>query len=191
MTQSQRFIHLVLLVSFCRCVAAAPVIAEDESMYAISGSTAAALRSDMHRFGPYHDGKSYSAYTQYYVKWHYQYSSKNGGCEITSHQVTVDTNSTYPHWLNYAAASPALQQRWDTFEANLKTHENVHVEHGRMAANEIDTMLAALPAMQNCNILETVIKQQADNILEKYKDQDIEYDRVTNHGVTQGAILSD
>jgi predicted secreted Zn-dependent protease len=188
---SQRLIHLLLLVSICRCVTAAPVVAEDESTYAISGANAAALRSDMHRLGPYHDGKSYSAYTYYYVKWHYEHTSKNDGCVITSQQVTVDTNSTYPHWLNYAAASPAMQQRWNTFLDNLKIHERVHIEHGRLAANEIDTMLAALTAMQNCNILENVINQQADNILEKYKEEDMEYDRVTNHGITQGATLSD
>jgi predicted secreted Zn-dependent protease len=178
-------------VCICRCVVAAPVISEDESTYSIAGSDAAALRSDMHRFGPYHEGRSFSAYTQYDVKWHYQYASKNGGCEITSQQVTVDTNSTYPHWLNYSAASPALQQRWDTFLANLKIHEHGHIEHGRLAANEIEAMLTELPAMQDCNILENAINQQADNILEKYKDQDIEYDQVTNHGVTQGATLSD
>ncbi len=77
--------------------------------------------------------------------------------------------------------------RWREYLAPLTEHENGHRKHGLDAAREIDRGIGALPAQANCNALGNAANAFGNEILRKYNERDIDYDRTTDHGRTQGA----
>lgn len=164
---------------------------ENIKLYPIYGSTADELRAQMRKLGPLVDNHPYDAYTRYYVKWRFELNDEEGDCKISSTHVTVHTNYTYPEWKNYTSASPVMQRNWDEYIVKLKHHERKHGEHGVNAAYEIDKMLMRLPAMPTCAALEKTANARAYDILGKYQQADVDYDRETDHGIKRGVVLQD
>jgi predicted secreted Zn-dependent protease len=101
-----------------------------------------------------------------YAEWRVNWSST---CNVN-----LRITYTYPRWANREKASPKLRARWDRFIANLITHEKGHGTHGRNAAAEID---------------KTACAKDPVGIAKRWSNQDVIYDRKTNHGETQGAVF--
>jgi len=114
-----------------------------------------------------------------------RYLQNDEGCKIVNSSVMLNITQILPEWQNYTTAAPNLQHDWDIYSIKLKEHEAGHSNHGVQAANEVETMIAAMPVMANCALLESTVKAKTDEIVSKYKSMDVEYDRVTNHGATQ------
>lgn len=168
-----------------------PIVTSRVKYYSISGDDAAELRAQMHNKGPIEDGKRYDAFTRYYVNWRYDYQQEDNDCRLKNIRVTVDINYQYPKWVNYESGSERMRLAWDDYITKLKAHERGHGTNGQNAANEIDMMLARMSAMANCKMLGAEANQKAYAILAKYQHADIEYDRETKHGITQGVVLAD
>lgn len=71
----------------------------------------------------------------------------------------------------------------------LQLHEDGHKDHGVAAAQEVLSTITNLPAYPSCPELETAANTAGKSVIERYNQKDIEYDRVTQHGATQGAIF--
>lgn len=181
----------MVLAVLCINANAAPIATVKESYYSINGMTAQELRAQMRKLGPTENYSPYDAYTKYYVKWRYHLSQSSGGCRLTNIRVTVDTTYTFPRWENYNSGSARLQANWNHYFTKLRAHERAHGAHGTNAANEIDAMLSRLPVMADCDELSRKADSQAYTILGKYQRADGEYDRDTNHGISEGVILQD
>ena len=82
------------------------------------------------------------------------------------------------------------QAQFDKFIAALRVHELGHYEHGKQAAQELDQAILAIPEMDNCQDIGAAADEAGHRILRKYSDIDVQYDAVTSHGRTQGAVLS-
>jgi predicted secreted Zn-dependent protease len=93
-----------------------------------------------------------------------------------------------PHWVPGPGVGAEQLRQWERFSAALKVHEEGHVEHGIQLSNA----LAQLSGMQapSCGEVESKLKQRADDLIRSYSNVDVEYDRTTNHGATQGAVLN-
>ena len=181
--------HITLLVA--SSIYATPIATVTENDYLITGTTASELRAQMKQLGPGDNGGHYDAYTKYYVKWRYGLEEENDQCHLANIQVTIQTSFTFPRWKNYADATPAMQSKWDQYLTNLKHHEQGHADNGMDAANEIENMLSALPAMDRCDALRQEADSKAYGILSSYQQKDVNYDEETHHGETQGVVLGD
>jgi len=132
-------------------------------------------------------GGEYDGYVQWYVNWDYTYESTNQDCRVATVSMELSTEITLPYWDAPPDAPPLLVEKWSTYMDALTEHENGHVEFGRKAEAAIQrTILETLP-VPSCGQLEDQIDLRATQTLERYLQLERDYDRITNHGATQGA----
>lgn len=123
----------------CEPLRAEPVINEGVGYYQIVGNTAQDLRREMDQKGPGgKNGKSFDAYTAWYVNWNYRWWESRDTCRITSVSTKLSVTFTLPAWQNYASADARLQQQWDRYYNALYEHEKGHRGFGIQAAREIE-----------------------------------------------------
>jgi predicted secreted Zn-dependent protease len=182
-----RYALIVLTVSVLPAQAAVDVNDQVER-YAIEGTTAQDLRREMNTKGPQGTGgRRFDGYTRWYVSWRYQYKRTDGGCAIASVATNVKSTITLPQWRNEDRADSATRAQWSRYLSALDLHEQGHRRHGVDAAHEIDAAIAAMPPAGSCDALGANANALGMRILQKYQQRDLDYDRDTNHGATQGA----
>jgi predicted secreted Zn-dependent protease len=180
---------LIVMMSFCVSQVYAAVSIDDQTArYTIEGVTPSDLRREMNSKGPADaGGRRFDGYTRWYVSWRYQYNSTAGRCAIASVTTNLKVTITLPQWGSESRANSAVRQQWARYLGALEQHEQGHRRNGIDAANEIDHAIAAMPPAANCDTLGTKANALGAGILNKFKQRDLDYDRDTRHGATQGA----
>ena len=169
-------------------VACAEVISNDTvERYPIRGASEAELRFEMSAKGPLGaGGRRFDGYTRWNIAWRYKYRLDGGLCRIDMVTTDVKVTTTLPEWNDERATPERLRKRWREYLAALTEHENGHRAHGMDAAREIDRGIAALPAQASCGALGNAANDLGNQIIRKYNERDLDYDRKTEHGLTQG-----
>jgi predicted secreted Zn-dependent protease len=163
-------------------------ITVDYAYYHIAGSSAEELRAQMSEFGPTNDsGERHDARTNWSVRWSYPFSREDGGCTPGPIKVTVDTTFVLPQWDVPSNAAEELVDRWNTYMATLQLHENGHKEIAIEAGREILLSMDALPPYTSCGALEQAADALGERILDRFREEEFNYDKTTDHGATQGA----
>lgn len=172
-------------------VASPPAVMEHYNFYPISGSTASTLRSQMIQMGPTSqiEGLHYDADTNWVVHWSYDYQRTPTSCRLTSARQTVDVTYTLPHWQPMAGTDRSLVAEWTRYLAALMSHEKGHAQNGISAGANIEQALNALPAYPSCQALHTAVVATVQQVTRQHNQWDIDYDRETQHGLTQGALF--
>jgi predicted secreted Zn-dependent protease len=118
----------------------------------------------------------------------YTYRSRTGagGCSVESVDTTLELSMTLPRWTPTAATPGDLSSRWERYLEALRTHEEGHLEHGRSFETALKAAFAGMSAL-NCAALDAAARSRYGQMLEQYRARDVEYDRRTGHGKTQGA----
>jgi len=164
-----------------------PLIREVEKSYDVAGRSAEELRNSLDRGRPADEaGKRFDAHTGWYVEWKYRFEQM-ADCRLTRVEVTGEVTTTLPRWVNADKAEPALRQRWANYLSALSLHEAGHKDIGLRATTAISKELNALPAERTCDALKRDAETKAQSILGRFRGEDAEYDRRTEHGLTQGA----
>ncbi len=161
------------------------------SYYRVYGSTAGELSDDMDRVGPLDgQGKRAIATTWWNVRYIYRVKpTATAFCELSSFSAGVDLTMTLPRWQPGPRASKDLRQQWEKFVAHVKEHEDGHAEIGRAAATEVERRVRAVSERQPCDRFKEAIEEVATDTITEYRRKDVQYDRETQHGLTQGAIF--
>ena len=179
---------LVLLGTCAWPVQGAVDMRDQTERYAIAGSTPAELRRELNLKRPRTaDGRQFDGHTHWHVSWRYRYLKSGSGCAIASVNTSLKVTITLPEWRNEREADSGTRRLWSRYLAALELHEQGHRRHGVHAANEIDHAIAAIPTAVNCDGLGVAVNALGGNILRKYNQHDVDYDRDTKHGATQGA----
>lgn len=160
------------------------VLTLDKLYYDVAGSSASELRAqlDSHR-----ETERVDAYTDWQIQWRYDYARSADGCRLESLIVSLDVTLTFPRWTPPEGVSPALQERWRAYLAALEAHEQGHEKLAAQAADEIAAALSSLPLYPSCAELEQAADEAGERVLQRYRQLELEYDRETEHGATQGA----
>ncbi len=169
-----------------------PVVAVNTVYYPINGATAGQLRQQMNQLGPLSQtsGQRFDGRTDWYVRWNYQYFSQGTSCQLTAIRVRADVSLTLPQWKQPANAANGLVNRWNQYIKALRLHEDGHKDNGIATSREILQLLKRFPAKGSCSELGAAANQAAQGIISQYNQRDLDYDRKTRHGVTQGAVFS-
>ncbi len=158
--------------------------------YDVRGATAAQLRTEMSARGPVGPGGGrFDGYTRWYVSWRYAFRSGNSQCAIDRVTTDVKVTTTLPRWADEARADGALRDQWRRYLAALTQHEDGHAQNGLGAARDIDAAIARLPAESNCDAMSARANAAGQAILRQYNQRDLDYDRDTGHGRSQGAVF--
>lgn len=102
--------------------------------------------------------RGFWAYTEWYVKW-------TGACKVS-----VSVKYTLPKLASPGKVPADVRQKFDAMYAALKAHEENHGAYGISAAREIEKA--------GCT--------NGDAIIKKYNKAEVDYDKRTDHGFTEG-----
>ena len=157
----------------------------------VHGSSVKALRRDMSakaiKGDP--DGGTYDANTAWYDHWNYKTWSTNYDCRIIAVKTSVDVTFKFPKWSPSPNAPLELKNEWNRYMKCLHTHEDGHKAHAVKAAQEIERALMAMGPQVNCDVLNSEANALGKSIIARYNQEDVDYDRQTQHGKTQGAAF--
>jgi predicted secreted Zn-dependent protease len=147
--------------------------------YDIEGATEEELRAQLDQLGPV-DSSGYKgdALAEWFISWNWPgYGTDN--CDLSQAEVSYTVKVIFPHWTPPEDASNNLVIKWFNYTYNLAKHEQGHVDY----------------VVTNYQIVGEAIKgatcetadAAAEAALEPLRAFDLEYDRQTGHGQTQGA----
>ncbi|MCW5588752.1 MAG: DUF922 domain-containing protein [Legionellales bacterium] len=158
--------------------------------YSIQGKTIEDVRQAMNIARLNHpELTDFCAYTKWQVNWQYRYFPSQQGCRLNNIEVTANIIILLPRWENVASTDLVSRQSWERFYHALVRHERGHREIAINAANAIARELNLQPMASNCQVLTQLANEKGNQLLQSYRAKEIEYDRITDHGRTQGAIL--
>lgn len=150
--------------------------------YDISGRTAQAIRRsiDRHPRRPRdpNDGRPMDAVARWSFRWSWPGDGR-GGCELSRAQVEFSARVVMPRLTGEASVPAPVLARWRAYLAALAAHEDGHLAH---AYRQTGAVLAALKA-SSCERANA----DAEAVLDTIRRTDVDYDRTTRHGETQGA----
>jgi predicted secreted Zn-dependent protease len=169
----------------------APVaVTEQYEYYYITGSTETELRQQMATQGiKWDDGKTYDALTTWNVRWDYGYNCGNVGCTAADFNASVAITFRYPSWQRTDTAPQDLAMKWDTYMKNLIVHEVGHRDMAVQQTEELAAAVAQLPPAPSRGELAQQIEALATTKMAKLNADEREYDAITIHGTTQGAVF--
>ena len=154
-----------------------PQVSSAEMLYyRVYGSTEEELRREIQIKGP----QEYAAYTAWEVSWTWAgYGSLL--CDVSNPIVDAEVTVTFPNWDPPVNAPPELIEKWSAFIAALAVHEQGHVDHVYESLPRIET------AIQNADCL--TAEEAAQEVIQEMNQFDLDYDRETGHGRSQGAVF--
>lgn len=147
------------------------------------------LLSALNAASPVRDGgRTFHAYTAWNVRWQFRWNAAPGGtCRITSVATRLAVTMTMPR---LRATDALLAADFRRYYPALLLHEEGHRNLARGVAQEIDRRIEDLPPMERCTDLEREANRIGHELLEAARQREIEYDRNTRQGCTQGACLA-
>jgi predicted secreted Zn-dependent protease len=164
-------------------------VSDIDSVYDVEGTTVAAILDSIRLHGP-HDGEGrWAASTSWTFGWSYEPAVAEG-CRVETATVNLALRYTLPHWISEAAADPVVVGAWSRYLGNVTTHEQGHAAIARDAADDLKTTLEAIVPQPTCKALAGVVGDTVHAALDRHAQVQAEYDRQTQHGVVQGAVLS-
>lgn len=167
-----------------------PIVTEQYIYYEIKGNNEKELRTQMTLNGTsWDDGKTYDSVTSWNIDWDYGYKNTPNGCSIDAFKTKLKITFRYPKWVENNDAPQTLVARWDDYMKKLTVHENGHRDMAVKAAEEINRAAAALPARSSCAEIDREVRDVGFAIAERLNTDQKEYDAITRHGSTQGAVF--
>lgn len=106
------------------------------------------------------------------------YEQKNGRCKIIDAKVTVDAKLTLPQWPYRDHAGPDSRLVWDSLSADIRRHEEQHVEIAREHARQIEKRVKRMWRQKDCATADHKAKIIIDGVLKKEAAAQDKFDRV-------------
>ena len=138
-----------------------------------------------------HKGKlrRFAGQADWHIEWNTCLEPAGTGCRLTAVTSVVHVAYTLPRWADRNGASPMLQARWDRYAANLEAHEKGHGTVAMSVATLIDRELVGLQDQEDCDKVRSEAARRVESVMRQGEGMQNEYDRITEHGSTQGAIF--
>ncbi|MGZ9722307.1 MULTISPECIES: DUF922 domain-containing Zn-dependent protease [Rhizobium] len=175
-------ISCALLLAFCMPdMARAEVVARKTiSYFDIKGSTADELDASLNERGPLAMGSSshHPGATKIRFGGNATYSESGGRCYISGVKVTVTTEIILPRWRDRRNASKQISMIWDTLAADIRRHENRHVEIARQHAEQMERQILALRPAADCDTLQERANAVTARETERHDADQARFDRI-------------
>ena len=167
-----------------RLRAAVPVIAGWANVtlegYEVTGRSKRSIRTAMNAARPATaSGARHDAVTRW--RYSYQMGGANGRCDpaqsVVSHSIVV----VMPDLAGVDRLSRGDRAAWEAYFAALTTHESNHIRIAEAGARGIQSAMRAAP---DCETARAVAAREIQTV----SAASAEYDRLTGHGRTEGAV---
>ena len=157
--------------------------------YAVTGKTAEEIRASINQKRLAETGHHFDTSSQWYASWSFEYKTDNNSCRINAQALDVYIQGfiMMPQW-DSTGADPTLVNRWQKYIDALQKHANQYAQHGLDAGQEIREELPKL-SEETCEQLKEQTDRKGEEILEKYRQKDREYNERTQHGMLEGVVF--
>jgi predicted secreted Zn-dependent protease len=167
-----------------------PVVKEKYEYYEVCGICEKDVQCDLKKKCiKWSDGKKYDSVTDWKITWDYGHNHTPQTCTTNSFLVTVNILYQLPKWVSSGDAPRPLVEKWESFLKKLMIHEKGHRDRAVEAATELTNAIKELPLARTCAELDREVHALSRKSMIKLKKDQEEYDAVTNHGQTQGAVF--
>lgn len=160
----------------------------DVQTYPVTWRDGTSLREVITAASPVrHQGRVFHGFTRWQVNWQLWWlEAPDGRCSVQRTLTRVSAVITLP---DLAGAPADEQRRFNAYVTALRQHEMGHYQFGLDAAHRIDQAIAALPPQPNCTGLQATANELGRRLLNEAIRAELEYDRTTQYGRTQGVWL--
>lgn len=159
--------------------------------YEVSGGSAEEIWAAVLKQGP-KDPKTqrpFVGYTKWRIDWRTRFQTTRDGCRIAEVRMVTKITTTLPEWVDRERADPEFRQHWDQFFVSLREHEEGHAQRAVRAAEKLAERIAGLPAAATCEEIDLASAKVHEAEMATLRAEQVEFDRVTNHGIARGAVL--
>lgn len=186
---AMRVLLCLLLLPFAFVPATAEVVQSLEvKTYVVPYRADLSLRKAIRSASPIrHGGKVFHGFTRWNVHWQLWWNNTpDGFCAVHKTLTRVTGVITLPE---LQAAPEDVRLAFDRYVTALRHHEMGHYQFALDAAHQIDRQILTLPPQATCTLLESTANAIGRRILDVAIREEIEYDRRTRHGQTEGVTL--
>jgi len=177
------------LLVFSFSINAETIESVEYKYYEISPRTPYEIKPELMRRSPLREGGgTFNGHTVWYVSWKYQSGPGPYGCQLNNIQTTVHVVHTLPVLSNYVTDKNTIEV-FNKFNTALTQHEKNHGNNGLAAAREMDKLFNEIQPQPDCRQLSRMVDDIGNSTTRKYIYADDEYDRTTNNGLTEGAVI--
>lgn len=127
-------------------------------------------------------------YTVWNIRWMPTTEHANGQCSMKHIMVDVDADIQLPR---LGQATERQRQAFERFMKALLEHEQGHAKIATLAAEQLEREVMAIQPEAECISLEAKADAIWSQIWNQALSVEREYDRLTQHGKTQGAWLTE
>jgi len=169
-----------LMLALTALPAGAANLVKTYSYFAIGGRTLEDIESQLSKHGPQvkSTGTRHPGATQMAFTTRISYAQTAKSCGIAEAFVTVKVKVILPEWRRPHKADPDVKLFWDTLSADIKRHEERHVEIAKNHARELENALRAAYPQKNCNAAKAKAADITAAILAKHDKAQVQFDRV-------------
>ncbi|TIT55437.1 MAG: DUF922 domain-containing protein, partial [Mesorhizobium sp.] len=102
----------------------------------------------------------------------------SGSCRIADAVVTVKVKVILPEWRRPRKADADVRLFWDTLSADIKRHEDRHVEIAKNHGRALEDALKATHPQKDCNAAKAKAAEITAAELARHDQDQLRFDRV-------------
>lgn len=170
---------LAALMSACLAVpAGAATLVKTYSYFTVRGRTLDDIQREFARRGPAVGDLRHPGATRMRFATRIGYAEQGDSCRIVSAHVTVKVQVILPRLKQRGRVDPDVRIFWDTLSADIKRHEERHVEIAKNHARELEDALLAADGQADCKVAAAKAKEITARVLAHHDRAQAEFDRV-------------
>ncbi|RWA74738.1 DUF922 domain-containing protein [Mesorhizobium sp.] len=175
-----RSLPCVLMLTLAAMPASAANLVKTYSYFSVGGRTLDDIEKQLTKNGPEvkSTGSRHPGATQMAFTTRVSYAQTASSCRIANAQVTVKVKVILPEWRRPRKADPEVRLFWDTLSADIKRHEERHVEIAKNHARELEDALRATYPQTTCEAAKAKAAEISAAVLAKHDRAQVQFDRV-------------
>ena len=169
-----------LMLALVATPATAANLVKTYSYFSVGGRTLDDIQKQLSRNGPEvkSTGSRHPGATQMAFTTRISYAQSAESCRIADAAVTVKVKVILPEWRRPRKADPDVRLFWDTLSADIKRHEERHVEIAKNHARLLEDALKASPAQKTCEQAKAKAASIQAAELARHDQDQVRFDRV-------------
>src|SRR5882757_9098043 len=147
-----RSLLCALILAMTAPAVSAANLVKTYSYFSVGGRTLDEIQNQLSKNGPQvkSTGSRHPGATQMAFTSRISYAQSAGSCRIADAVVTLKVKVILPEWRRPRKSDPDVRLFWDTLSADIKRHEERHVEIARNHARALEDALKASYPQKTC-----------------------------------------
>ncbi|QPC92760.1 DUF922 domain-containing Zn-dependent protease [Mesorhizobium sp. INR15] len=169
-----------LMLGLTALPAGAANLIKTYSYFAIGGRTLEDIETQLSKHGPEvkSTGTRHPGATQMAFTTRISYAQTARTCRIADAKVTVKVKVILPEWRRPRKADADVKLFWDTLSADIKRHEERHVEIAKNHGRELEDALKASYPQRTCDAAKAKAAEITATVLASHDRAQVQFDRV-------------